>query len=228
MVLHLKDMIIPLSPMLANVWQGLYVFCLLFCLVFRLLEDSAEPLGTQTRFTLLIQAVEDCFIGRHFIFGIKVHWKHVVWCVFFVSFLSGIYLNVFWCHLIALCAQDLEERKPYSQWAVTVKLYSPQKGLVITCICLSLTALSSDVDWFLQMSWQSANNLRYRLSKSIGMKRAPTHSNLCNCCLCIFICKLSVRDLHASPKLLSCSDLSVWMLLSSRLNSFLFKLQHLS
>lgn len=33
-----------------------------------------DPVGTATRSTLLLKAVQDCFIGRHFIFGIKVLW----------------------------------------------------------------------------------------------------------------------------------------------------------
>ena len=36
----------------------------------RLLEE--EPVEAATRATLLKQAVEDCFIGRHLTFGIKV------------------------------------------------------------------------------------------------------------------------------------------------------------
>ncbi|XP_041791566.1 DNA damage-induced apoptosis suppressor protein [Chelmon rostratus] len=38
----------------------------------RLVENSDEPVGASTRSMLLRKAVEDCFIGRHFIFGIKV------------------------------------------------------------------------------------------------------------------------------------------------------------
>ncbi|XP_029932588.1 DNA damage-induced apoptosis suppressor protein [Myripristis murdjan] len=38
----------------------------------RLVEDSDEPVQAPSRSTLLLKAVEDCFIGRHFIFGIKV------------------------------------------------------------------------------------------------------------------------------------------------------------
>ncbi|XP_070762520.1 uncharacterized protein ddias [Enoplosus armatus] len=38
----------------------------------RLVENLEGPVGESTRSTLLVKAVEDCFIGRHFIFGIKV------------------------------------------------------------------------------------------------------------------------------------------------------------
>ncbi|XP_071346253.1 DNA damage-induced apoptosis suppressor protein isoform X2 [Trachinotus anak] len=38
----------------------------------RLVENMDGPVGPSTRATLLMKAVEDCFIGRHFIFGIKV------------------------------------------------------------------------------------------------------------------------------------------------------------
>ncbi|XP_071400515.1 uncharacterized protein ddias [Centroberyx affinis] len=38
----------------------------------RLVQDSDLPVEARTRSTLLVKAVEDCFIGRHFIFGIKV------------------------------------------------------------------------------------------------------------------------------------------------------------
>uniref|UniRef100_A0A3Q3IZN4 Replication factor A C-terminal domain-containing protein n=1 Tax=Monopterus albus TaxID=43700 RepID=A0A3Q3IZN4_MONAL len=46
----------------------------------RLVNSSDEPVGAAIRSTLLVKAVKDCFIGRHFIFGIKVtgtecgHW----------------------------------------------------------------------------------------------------------------------------------------------------------
>lgn len=36
------------------------------------MENLDGPVGASTRSTLLLKAVEDCFIGRHFIFGIKV------------------------------------------------------------------------------------------------------------------------------------------------------------
>ncbi|XP_028257774.1 DNA damage-induced apoptosis suppressor protein [Parambassis ranga] len=38
----------------------------------RLVENLDGPVGPSTRLTLLDRAVKDCFIGRHFIFGIKV------------------------------------------------------------------------------------------------------------------------------------------------------------
>ncbi|XP_029980058.1 uncharacterized protein ddias [Sphaeramia orbicularis] len=38
----------------------------------RLVEDLSGPVEVSTRSTLLLKAVQDCFIGRHFIFGIKV------------------------------------------------------------------------------------------------------------------------------------------------------------
>ncbi|KAK5624205.1 hypothetical protein CRENBAI_000023 [Crenichthys baileyi] len=38
----------------------------------RLVENLEGPLGPSARSTLLVKAVEDCFLGRHFIFGIKV------------------------------------------------------------------------------------------------------------------------------------------------------------
>ncbi|XP_020500242.2 DNA damage-induced apoptosis suppressor protein [Labrus bergylta] len=38
----------------------------------RLVEHADGPVETSTRCTLLVKAVKDCFIGRHFIFGIKV------------------------------------------------------------------------------------------------------------------------------------------------------------
>ncbi|CAI5645856.1 unnamed protein product [Oreochromis niloticus] len=38
----------------------------------RLVENLDRPVEQSTRLTLLVKAVEDCFIGRHFIFGIKV------------------------------------------------------------------------------------------------------------------------------------------------------------
>ncbi|XP_023267684.1 DNA damage-induced apoptosis suppressor protein [Seriola lalandi dorsalis] len=38
----------------------------------RLVENTDLPVGATTRASLLMKAVEDCFIGRHFIFGIKV------------------------------------------------------------------------------------------------------------------------------------------------------------
>uniref|UniRef100_UPI003AACDC9A uncharacterized protein ddias n=1 Tax=Centroberyx gerrardi TaxID=166262 RepID=UPI003AACDC9A len=38
----------------------------------RLVQDSDLPVEAPTRSKLLVKAVEDCFIGRHFIFGIKV------------------------------------------------------------------------------------------------------------------------------------------------------------
>ncbi|KAM9860576.1 uncharacterized protein ddias [Aulostomus maculatus] len=38
----------------------------------RLVENSDGPAGASTRATLLARAVEDCFIGRHFIFGLKI------------------------------------------------------------------------------------------------------------------------------------------------------------
>ncbi|XP_018522523.1 DNA damage-induced apoptosis suppressor protein [Lates calcarifer] len=38
----------------------------------RLVENLEGPVGASTRAKLLVKAVEDCFIGRHFIFGIKV------------------------------------------------------------------------------------------------------------------------------------------------------------
>ncbi|XP_008287103.1 uncharacterized protein ddias [Stegastes partitus] len=37
----------------------------------RLVEDLDGPVEPSTRLTLLVKAVEDCFIGRHFIFGLK-------------------------------------------------------------------------------------------------------------------------------------------------------------
>jgi len=36
------------------------------------MEEEEEPVEAATREALLKQAVEDCFIGRQFIFGIKV------------------------------------------------------------------------------------------------------------------------------------------------------------
>ncbi|KAJ3593711.1 hypothetical protein NHX12_006045 [Muraenolepis orangiensis] len=39
----------------------------------RLMEEDEEPVEAATRAALLQQAVEDCFIGRHFIFRIKVN-----------------------------------------------------------------------------------------------------------------------------------------------------------
>ncbi|XP_026147470.1 uncharacterized protein ddias [Mastacembelus armatus] len=41
----------------------------------RLVHSVDGPVGAATRSTLLAKAVEDCFIGRHFIFGIKVTGK---------------------------------------------------------------------------------------------------------------------------------------------------------
>ncbi|KAM7406321.1 hypothetical protein PAMP_000705 [Pampus punctatissimus] len=38
----------------------------------RLVENLDGPVESSTRSTLLVKAVKDCFIGRHFIFGIKV------------------------------------------------------------------------------------------------------------------------------------------------------------
>uniref|UniRef100_UPI0037E89764 DNA damage-induced apoptosis suppressor protein n=1 Tax=Semicossyphus pulcher TaxID=241346 RepID=UPI0037E89764 len=38
----------------------------------RLVENVDGPVGASTRSALLVKAVQDCFIGRHFIFGIKV------------------------------------------------------------------------------------------------------------------------------------------------------------
>ncbi|XP_051236522.1 DNA damage-induced apoptosis suppressor protein isoform X2 [Dicentrarchus labrax] len=38
----------------------------------RLVENLDGPVGPATRSTLLMKAVADCFIGRHFIFGLKV------------------------------------------------------------------------------------------------------------------------------------------------------------
>ncbi|XP_040900747.1 DNA damage-induced apoptosis suppressor protein [Toxotes jaculatrix] len=38
----------------------------------RLVENFDGPVGAATRTTLLAKAVKDCFLGRHFIFGIKV------------------------------------------------------------------------------------------------------------------------------------------------------------
>uniref|UniRef100_A0A8D3BRX6 Replication factor A C-terminal domain-containing protein n=1 Tax=Scophthalmus maximus TaxID=52904 RepID=A0A8D3BRX6_SCOMX len=38
----------------------------------RMVENEDGPVGASTRASLLMKAVEDCFIGRHFIFGIKV------------------------------------------------------------------------------------------------------------------------------------------------------------
>lgn len=38
----------------------------------RLVEESEGLHGTHSQATLLIKAIEDCFIGRHFVFGIKV------------------------------------------------------------------------------------------------------------------------------------------------------------
>ncbi|XP_045909070.1 DNA damage-induced apoptosis suppressor protein [Micropterus dolomieu] len=38
----------------------------------RLVENSEGPAGASARSTFLVKAVEDCFIGRHFVFGIKV------------------------------------------------------------------------------------------------------------------------------------------------------------
>lgn len=38
----------------------------------RLVGNLDGPMEPSTRFTLLVKAVEDCFIGRHFIFGIKI------------------------------------------------------------------------------------------------------------------------------------------------------------
>lgn len=43
--------------------------CLSLC---RMVENEDGPVGASTRASLLMKAVEDCFIGRHFIFGIKV------------------------------------------------------------------------------------------------------------------------------------------------------------
>eukprot|EP00066_Takifugu_rubripes_P027611 XP_011616877.1 PREDICTED: DNA damage-induced apoptosis suppressor protein isoform X1 [Takifugu rubripes] len=39
----------------------------------RLVVNLDEPVGTSRRSTLLLKAVQDCFIGRHFIFGFKFH-----------------------------------------------------------------------------------------------------------------------------------------------------------
>lgn len=43
----------------------------------RLVVNLDDPVGTSRRSTLLLKAVQDCFIGRHFIFGFKVfvHWQ---------------------------------------------------------------------------------------------------------------------------------------------------------
>ncbi|XP_073320774.1 uncharacterized protein ddias [Pagrus major] len=38
----------------------------------RLVEDLDGPVEASTRSTLLLKSVEDCFIGRHFIFGLKL------------------------------------------------------------------------------------------------------------------------------------------------------------
>ncbi|XP_072321633.1 uncharacterized protein ddias [Eucyclogobius newberryi] len=38
----------------------------------RLVSDKTGPLETLSKSTLLVKAVEECFIGKHFIFGIKV------------------------------------------------------------------------------------------------------------------------------------------------------------
>ncbi|XP_012723457.2 uncharacterized protein ddias [Fundulus heteroclitus] len=38
----------------------------------RLVDNWEEPVGTSARSTLLAKAVQDCFLGRYFIFGIKV------------------------------------------------------------------------------------------------------------------------------------------------------------
>nr|XP_046239383.1 uncharacterized protein ddias [Scatophagus argus] len=38
----------------------------------RLVENSDGPVGASTRSALLLKSVKDCFIGRHFIFGLKV------------------------------------------------------------------------------------------------------------------------------------------------------------
>uniref|UniRef100_A0A3B3ZS19 Replication factor A C-terminal domain-containing protein n=1 Tax=Periophthalmus magnuspinnatus TaxID=409849 RepID=A0A3B3ZS19_9GOBI len=38
----------------------------------RLVEDKTGPLEALSKSTLLVKAVEECFIGKHFIFGIKV------------------------------------------------------------------------------------------------------------------------------------------------------------
>ncbi|XP_070688403.1 uncharacterized protein ddias [Pempheris klunzingeri] len=38
----------------------------------RLVENFDGPVGSSTRSTLLVKAVKDCFIGRRFIFGIKI------------------------------------------------------------------------------------------------------------------------------------------------------------
>lgn len=38
----------------------------------RLVENTDGPLEPSRKFTLLLKAIEDCFIGRHFIFGMKL------------------------------------------------------------------------------------------------------------------------------------------------------------
>ncbi|MEQ2175047.1 hypothetical protein GOODEAATRI_014225 [Goodea atripinnis] len=45
---------------------------ILYNLAVWLVENLEGPLGPSARSTLLVKAVEDCFLGRHFIFGIKV------------------------------------------------------------------------------------------------------------------------------------------------------------
>lgn len=40
--------------------------------IFRFISDLNGPLESFSKSTLLMKAVEDCFIGKHFIFGIKV------------------------------------------------------------------------------------------------------------------------------------------------------------
>ncbi|MEQ2209191.1 hypothetical protein XENOCAPTIV_026400, partial [Xenoophorus captivus] len=44
---------------------------ILYNLAVWLVENLEGPVGPSARSTLLVKAVEDCFLGRHFIFGIK-------------------------------------------------------------------------------------------------------------------------------------------------------------
>lgn len=47
----------------------IWTVCVLF---FRLVENVDGPVAAPTKAELLLKAVKECVIGRHFIFGIKV------------------------------------------------------------------------------------------------------------------------------------------------------------
>ena len=61
--------VLKMPPGSVKLW-AMFVLC-------RLVEE--EPVEAATKATLLKQAIEDCFIGRHLTFGIKVQVQSLVW-----------------------------------------------------------------------------------------------------------------------------------------------------